>query len=178
MEGALGWIGQIATWVGQFFPRWVIVPATHAAVKFVRGHKVVPLQAGWHVYWPLTTEMLVHAVVRQALVLRPQTLTTTDGKTVAVGLVISYDIDDIEKCLVGVWEPDETIEEIALGIANHAIARKSWGEVQTAHQSGRLDAQLLTAARKALRRYGVRVIQATVTDLAPCRVLKLMGVRS
>lgn len=175
MESALAWIGEIAAWVGQFVPRWIIVPVTHGAVKFVRGHKVVPLTPGWHIYWPLTTELQTHAVVRQAVCLRPQTLTTTDGKTIAVGCLIGYEIDDIVKCLAGTWEPDETIEEIALGITHHVVARKTWEQVQAAHQTGKLDAQLLTAARKALKHYGVKVVQATVTDLAPCRVIKLMG---
>jgi regulator of protease activity HflC (stomatin/prohibitin superfamily) len=97
MEGALAWIGQLAEWIGRFFPRWQIVTSTHGGVKFVRGARVVPLAPGMHWFWPLTTELLLYPTARQAVDLRSQTFVTADNKTIAVGGLIVYEVKDIAR---------------------------------------------------------------------------------
>lgn len=173
MEGAFAWLSDLIGWFGKFFPNYRIVRATHGAVKFIRG-RVVHCPPGFYVYWPVTTEWDTYPIARQAVVLRPQTLTTSDQKTIVIGCVLSYRVVDVLACLTKMFCPDETIEEISLGIANRVIASKTWQELQESHRSGALDAELKREARKALRQYGVSVLSASITDLAPCKVLKLM----
>lgn len=174
MESALGWIAQIVQWIGQFIPRWVIIHTTHGGVKFVYGHRVIPLAAGFHFYWPLTTDIVVYPVARQAVDLRSQTLTTADGRTIVAGGLIVYEIDDIEKILAHTFDPDDTIKDIALSAVHDVCAGKTWEELQTEVRSGRLDTALRSEARKFLAPYGVKLLKMTLTDLAPCRVLKLV----
>lgn len=174
MGEALAWVGQIVEWIGQFIPRWTVVPTTSAGVKFVGGSRIVSFGAGIQWWWPARTILMTHPIARQAVVLRPQTLTTRDDRVVAVGCVLAYTVEDIELLLTQTYNPDETVEEIALGIANRVVATKTWAELQEAHIAGRLDLELRREARAALRPYGVRVRKTTLTDLAPCRVYKLL----
>jgi len=174
MEGALGWISAVADWVGQFIPRWVIVPTTHAAIKFVKGSTVVKLGAGLHFYWPLTTQFVIHPVVRQANDLRAQTIVTTDHRTAVVAGLIVFEVADAEKLLAQTFDPDETIRDVAVSAIHDVCIQYAWPDLHASARSGALDRQLLKEARRHLDRYGVRVLKMTLTDMAPCRVYRVV----
>lgn len=174
MDNALAWIGQIADWVGQFFPHLRIVTPTHGAVKFVRGKKIVVLGAGWHWFWPFFTQFDEYPIARQAVDLRAQTIVTTDDKVIAVAGLVVYEIVDIEKILAHTYDPDDTIRDICLGAIHDVICQLSWDELKQQQRSGKLDRELRAEVKKGLDSYGVRVIRTTLTDLAPCRVVKLL----
>lgn len=174
MDGALGWISAIAEWFGQFIPRWVIVPTTHGAVKFVKGATVVKLGAGWHMYWPLTTQLTIYPVARQANDLRAQTIVTTDQRTAVIAGLIVFEVADIEALVAHTFDPDDTVRDISLSAIHDACIQHSWPSLQEAAKSGALDRELLKEARRHLDKYGVRVLKMALTDLAPCRVYRLV----
>jgi regulator of protease activity HflC (stomatin/prohibitin superfamily) len=178
MEAAFSWIGQLIDWLGQFFPRWKIILTTHGGVKFIRGSRTVPLGPGWHIYWPLTTELQVHPTARQAVDLRTQTLMTTDGKTIVVGGLIVYEIINIEAILAHTFDPDQTIKDIAMSAIHDVLVKLSWIDIRTAQELGTLNLKLRSRVRKELKQYGVKVLKTTITDLAQARVIKLMQTTS
>ena len=57
MDSALGWIGQIIEWFGQFIPRFVLIDLTQCGVKMRLGREVTVLEPGLHIYWPLPTAL-------------------------------------------------------------------------------------------------------------------------
>lgn len=171
---ALDWIGQIADWIGRFIPRWEIVDTTQAAVKFVKGARVVALGPGIHWFWPITTEFVKYPVARQATDLRAQTLCTTDDKSIVVGGMVVYEITDVEAIVARTYEPDDTIRDIALSAIHDVCSQKSWDELRAAQRAGELDKELRREVAKELGKFGVKVLKTTLTDLAPCRVLKLV----
>lgn len=174
MDSALAWIGTIADWVGQFIPRWRIVDTTEAAVKWVRGSRVVVLGPGIHWYFPATTRFVVHPVARQTNNLKSQTITLRDDKVIVVGGLCVFEIKDIEAVLAHTYLPDETIRDITLSAIHDVCCQLSWTEITEQQRSGELDRKLKVEARKDLDRYGVRVLKITLTDLAPVRVLKIV----
>lgn len=174
VNSALGWISAIAEWFGQFIPRWIIVPTTHGAVKFVRGHTVVKLGAGWHMYWPLMTQVTVYPVARQANDLRAQTIVTRDDKTAVVAGLIVFEVSDLEALVAQTFDPDDTIRDVALSAIHDVCIQYDWQGLHAAAQSGALDRDLLKETRRNLERYGVKVLKMALTDLAPCRVFRLV----
>jgi regulator of protease activity HflC (stomatin/prohibitin superfamily) len=174
MSEAFAWLGQIIEWFGKFVPRLVIINATLGGVKFIRGAKIRALGPGLHVYWPLITELHTYPTVRQADDLRSQTIVTSDGKTIVAGGMIVYEVRDIEKLLANTFHPESTIHDITLTAIHDVLARLTWPEIQEAQRSKDLDRKLRHAARKVLDAYGVKVLKAMLTDLAPCRVIKLI----
>lgn len=171
---ALAWIGQIADFIGRFIPQWRIVPTNAGAVKFVRGAKAVPLGPGIHWFWPLMTEFIMHPTARQAVDLRAQTLATTDDKTIVIGGMVVYEIDNIEAILAHTFDPDESIRDVSLSVFHDVCCHLSWEEIKAGQRAGTLDRKLRRELRAQLKPFGVRVLKATLTDLAPCRVLKLV----
>lgn len=175
MESALGWVGAIVEWFGQLIPRWTIIGPTHGAIKYDSWkRKVYALAHGWHTYWPVRSAIHSHAIAQQSLDLRPQVVTTRDDKTVLIGLLITYEIDDIERVLAHTWDADETVKDSALSAAARVCLALTWEELKTAAQTGKLDIRLRSAARRVLTEYGVKVIKTTITDLAQTRVYKIV----
>ena len=170
MDSALGWLGTIAGWIGQFVPKWQIIAATQAGVKFVRGAKVVSLQPGIHWWWPATTIMQIYPTARQTVDLRTQTLVTTDDKVVGVGGMVTYRVVDIEALLGRTFDADQTIKDICAGAISEVVRTATWPDLQTQE----FERELRSIMRRRLRPFGVRCIKATLTDCSPIRVLKIV----
>jgi regulator of protease activity HflC (stomatin/prohibitin superfamily) len=176
MNEALAWIGQIAEWFGKFIPRWELLDVTHQAVKIVRGGKrIVVCKPGQvHYWWPVTTLWFAHPVARQTVNLPSQTITLSDGKSVAIGGLVVIEVKDIEQLLCKTFDPDDAIRDISLTSIHDTCCQLDWPALMEQQRTGELDRKLKSEAKKELDRYGVKVIKMSLTDLAPCRVLKLM----
>lgn len=173
--GALEWISQIAEWVGRFIPRLVILDVRSAGVKFIRGGKVkVCPPGGLYVYWPLVTTLDTYPVVRQVDDLRTQTIVTVDDKVISIGGMIVYEIHSIELLLTRVHSVERTINDITLTSIHDVCCKMTWEELKQEQRRGTLDTKLKNAARSDLSEYGVLVQKVMLTDLAPCRVLKIV----
>jgi regulator of protease activity HflC (stomatin/prohibitin superfamily) len=177
MESALAWIGQIAEWIGRFIPRLVIMPSNMGGVKYIGrfgSMRVEAMPPGLHVYWPLVTEVETYPTARQTDNLPTQTISTSDGKTVAIAGLATYEVADILMLLPTTFQPDKAISEITLTAIHDVASRMTWEELQSEQRRGTLETKLRNAARKQLEEYGVRVIRVQLTDLAPARVLKVI----
>ncbi len=174
MDSALAWIGQIADWLGRFFPRWIILDPREGGVKYVRGKNVVEMGPGIHWYWPLVTTLQTYPTVRQADNLQTQVFTTLDDQTIAVGGLLVYDVSDVVKLLTSCHNAIQTVQDISLTAVHDVCANLSWEELKEKQRKGTLDTALKNAAQKQLGDYGVRVIKCMLTDLAKTRVLKVI----
>ena len=174
MDSALGWIGSLIEWFGQLFPRWVIVSPPMGALKFVGGKRVVALGPGVHWYWPVRTEFKEWPLARQAVDLRAQTICTSDDKTIVIGGMVVYEVKDLEQLLAHTYDPEETVREISLSAFHDVCGAHSWESLKGAQRSGALDRDLRREVKKGLDAYGVTVLKTMLTDLAPCKVIKLM----
>src|SRR5688572_8554185 len=104
IDSALGWIGQIAEWLGRFFPRWETLNPTFAAVKVVGKSfryrkypdvRIVVQRRGIVVWWPVVTNLYQWPVARQANNLQAQTIVTTDGKVFIAAGIIVFEVEDV-----------------------------------------------------------------------------------
>jgi SPFH domain/Band 7 family protein len=189
LDSALGWIGQVAEWVGKFIPRWERLDVTYEAIKIVRGRwewkgwrprwleqiVVVCKPDRIHWWWPATTLWFEHPVVRQRLNLKSQVITLHDDTQVLVAGLIVFKVRDIQKLLTQTYGIDECIGDIALAAMHEAILSfKTWADLKEAQQNGALNKCLKSEATQELSEYGVTILKAVLTDLARCRVFKLV----
>lgn len=176
MESALAWIGQIASWIGQWIPRWVILNPTLAAVKYVCGKPKYCEGGRIHWFWPVTTTFDTYPVARQADDLRSQTITTADDTdiTIVVGGMIVYEVFDIMKLLPTTYHASQAVKDISLTCIHSVCCELTWRELKDLQKSGRLDTRLKNETAKVLKDYGVRVLKVQLTDLARARVYKVM----
>jgi regulator of protease activity HflC (stomatin/prohibitin superfamily) len=174
VQGAFEWIGKLVDWIAQFFPRWIILTPVMGAVKFVRGSRAVALGAGIHWYWPATTTVESYPTARQTDNLPTQTLVTSDDKTIAISAMVVYEVEDIEKLLAHTYSAEKTIQDLCLSAIRRVCCKMTWDDLKTEDRRGTLDTKLKNAAKWELENYGIRVLGAVLTDLAPCRVLRLV----
>lgn len=173
MESALAWVGQVAEWVGRWIPRWVILDVTTGGVKYVKGRPRLCEPGKVHWYWPATTTFETYPVARQADDLRSQTIVTADDRTVIVGGMIVYEVEDVMLLLPRVFKAAQTVKDITLTCIHDVCCRMKWEEIKAGQRRGNLDVRLKKAAQDALSDYGINVIKVQLTDLAPARVMKL-----
>ena len=161
-------------WLGKLIPRIIIVKATHAGVKYVCGSKVVKLNPGIHVYWPIVTDYELHPVARQSVNLPTQVIMTADKKPVVIGVVAVYTIHDVVAVLAKNWDIDETVSDITQTAVVEVVSKATLDELISKIRTD-IKAQLTTTTRKLLKPYGLRISKCAVTDFSTCRVIKLVG---
>jgi regulator of protease activity HflC (stomatin/prohibitin superfamily) len=191
MGEALAWVGWIAEWLGKFIPRWMLLDTREGGVKFQTlllrdlalgrwdaSVKLVPLGPGLHAWWPAVSEIRTTILARQSINLSTQTVTTADGKAVAVGGVIVYRIADVVPLVCHTWTPDTTVRDVTAGAVHDVCSGLSWADLQREKCDGSLMARLQRELASRLEEFGVVVLSATLTDFAPTRVLKIMQTNS
>lgn len=171
LDSALGWIGEVARFVGSLFPRLLIVQSSHRAVKYVLGRTPVVLKPGPHVYWPLVTPVETCAVVRQVLNMPTQLLETEDCVPVAVGGVVEYEVADPLAFLAETENGYEAISAVATAAIRRAVTCRNYEDLNGSD----LDRSLCRMVSRDLRPYGVRVLRARLSDLAKVRPVHLTG---
>lgn len=173
MEAALGWIGAIFEWFGQFFPRWDLVRANEQAVKYLPGGRTKVLDPGIYWYWPVTTEVVVHPVCRQVLDSQPQTLMTKDNKPVYVAGIVIYKITDLHTYLVENYDAEANLDDILQTAVRKAVVARDFDKIQEGRAD--MDNVLTREAQKALADFGVEVEAARLTDFSLARVANIVG---
>jgi regulator of protease activity HflC (stomatin/prohibitin superfamily) len=173
VDRAFGWIGEIFQTLLRFLPWLVIVPATSAGVAFVHGRRVKEWKPGLHWYWPLVTTYRIMMTVRQTQRIQSKVAMTKDLKTVTAGALVTYVIDDIVAALAKVADLPSDIMERSQGAIFTALSEFTLAEIQS--KRAEFNARLTERLSFILNGYGVKIIQAQLTEFAPCRALAING---
>lgn len=173
MEAAFGWLGDIIAWIGDLFPRFTVVRKTHGGVAFVRGKHVKQVKPGLVWWWPFWTELELYPLVRQSLNLASQTLTTKDGKSVTVGAVVVYTVEDPLTALTVQWDLAETVEDLSAAAVCDFVTDNDFEWINTNRTVCKR--RLSKAVADVLAEYGVAVQGAWLTDFAQAKVISMVG---
>src|SRR5215470_10358056 len=130
VDKALGWVGEIFQTLIRLVPWLVIVPATHGGVAFVRGHHVKEWKPGLHWYWPVATTYKLIAVVRQTQRIQSKVIMTKDMKTVTVGALVTYYIDDVVQAIAQIADLPSDIMERSQSAIFTEISERSMEDIQ------------------------------------------------
>lgn len=169
MNLGLGWINDVMYWLVTWLPSCDVIECTHQGVKvraslFRSGIRIDKLDPGLYFYWPRTTKIYSRAVVRQPIDLPAQSVDTFDGKSILFSVSLVYHVTDVVKVLTRMEDPDYVIKEIGAAAATDCIATRTWKQLRENFATGTVEAEVLAATRAALRKYGVAVEDARLTD--------------
>ena len=171
MDKAFGWLGEIFQTLLKVIPWLVIVPATHRGVAFVRGYRVKEWAPGLHWYWPVVTTYKLMIVVRQTVRIQSKVIMTKDLKTVTVGSLVTYHINDVIAAAVTIADlPSDVIERSQAAILV-AVSKHTIESIQTDRLG--FNKELTDRVAEVLNGYGVEVQQAQLTEFAPCTALAI-----
>jgi regulator of protease activity HflC (stomatin/prohibitin superfamily) len=173
VDRAFGWIGEIFQTLLRLLPWLVIVPATHGGVAFVRGYRVKEWKPGVHWYWPLVTTYKLIMTVRQTQRIQSKVIMTKDLKTVTVGALVTYYVDDVISAIAKIADLPSDVMERSQGAILAAVAERTIAEIQIDRVS--FNADLTEKVGQVLNGYGVQILQAQLTEFAPCRAIAING---
>ena len=173
MDRAFGWIGEIFQTLLRFLPWLVIVPVTHGGVAFVRGSRVKEWKPGLHWYWPLVTSYKLMTTVRQTQRIQSKVIMTKDLRTVTVGALVTYYVDDVVSAIAKIADLPSDIMERSQGAILAEVAARTLEDIQQNRLA--FNAALTQQVGSVLNGYGVQILQAQLTEFAPCRAIALNG---
>lgn len=88
MTSGLAWLNELMLWIGRWFPRLVLVKATHHAVKF-SGPSMTLIKPGLCWYWPITSSLQLVSMRSRSIETAAQLL----GREV-IAVVVGFTIVD------------------------------------------------------------------------------------
>ena len=161
------WLQAVMTLI----PRMGIMPATHRGIRYRHGHKVMEIEPGLYVYWPLVTIVTHQAVKRQTVKVPTQTIYAACGISISAGCVVVFEIVDVIKAVYETWDIDETTADEAEALLAQVIS-----EIKSIDTSIiELNKTLTKEMRLRLKQYGVSVKRANIRDYAPSTVYREIG---
>ena len=113
------------------------------------------------------------AVVRQTQRIQSKVIMTKDLKTVTVGALVTYHVDDVVSALAKIADLPSDIMERSQGAIFAEISTRTLEDIQ----SNRLafNESLTVRLAEVLNGYGVQVLQGQLTEFAPCRAFAING---
>jgi len=168
------WLTRLIDRLLSVFPRIVIIAPDEAGVRctpgFAKGVRVISLIPGWWVYWPLIQNIEIIKVKTQVKDLRPQSVWTADRTEMTVSGAIRYRVRSAQKALLEVYDYDQNIQAVALGIIQQYIREHELGNLDT-HQ---LEEEVLRGVRKASEGWGLYVEKVYITDIGRTQNFRLL----
>ena len=160
---SLAWLGELFEFFFSVIPRVIIVRTTELGIKWKYGKKIVKLQPGVHVYWPLVTDVESIVSARTSQDLEEQRLITADGIPVRISATVVCKIFDVVLAIGQKnWDVDDTIDEIAAHEITLHVVSHTFDEIQLALSEGLSD--VLDNINNSVEEFGVVCSHLVVSD--------------
>lgn len=156
----------------EFFRFCTIVDCYERGVclRFGKFHKV--LEPGLRFLVPFYIDNpIVERVVPRLAELVTQTLVTLDGKNVAAGVIVQFQISDIEKALLEVNEVWEAVQDACQATLAEHVQAESYDALRTESFAK----ALTTECRIQGERFGIEILSVRLHELALVRTYRLIG---
>ena len=170
----MNWLTNLINRILAIFPRIVIIAPDEAGVRctphLIRGIRITDLVPGWWFYWPVFQQFVAIKVKTQVVDLRPQSVWTADGRELVISGSIKYRVDSAAKAILDVFDYDENICTLALGIIFDFVNGQTLDELNTIQ----LRDEILKGLREASRGWGLKMEQVYLTDIGRVKNIRLL----
>lgn len=149
-----------------------IVQAWEGAIHLRLGRYKRTLTPGWWLIVPALDRVWDASLLTEPTDIGPLVLTTHDGLSVTVAAVVTWEVADVKRYLLGCSDPREALHDAASGTLAHAVLGADWANIPTEP----FIAAVCTQVRKSCHRYGIRVLRMQWTGIAQCRPMVVWNV--
>lgn len=153
---------------------WWVVEQYNQAVLLRFGKFEKVLNPGFHWKYPMTDMVVETTVVPTTMRLQHQSLSTKDEKNIVVQAVIKYQIQDVKKLLLEVYDPVDAIGDMTQAIIKSIIMERTWLECKDTE----IDNMVTKKARIEAKKWGIEIMQVTLVDIAIVPSFRLMSSNS
>ena len=168
------WFTRLLDKLLSIFPRLVIIAPDEAGVRctpgIVKGVHITSLIPGWWIFWPIIQSIEIIKIKTQVKDLRPQSVWTQDRTEMTVSGAIRYRVRSAQKALLEVYDYDQNIQAVALGIIQQYIREHELEDLNTQQ----LEGEVLEGVRKASEGWGLRVERVYITDIGRTQNVRIL----
>lgn len=159
----------LVEWV-KFFVFFYVVDEYERGVVLRFGRFLKEVEPGFHWCLPFNIDVAhLDNVVPRTHVLGAQSLVTMDGKIIVVAGVVTAAIRDIKKAVLEVEGVDHALIDSCLAAIGSMVSSSTWDDLA----SEAFSESLTKACRKQAWRYGIEIQRVQLSDLSPCRAIRL-----
>lgn len=115
---------EILRQLGQVFTWFVIITPWEQAIRVRWGKSAQRLDKGVYLKIPFVDRVFKQSVRRRLSVIRPQTLTTTDGHVINCAGAVGFSVGDLVQLYDTMENPNDTIECEVAGIVARFIGSR------------------------------------------------------
>lgn len=173
-EGLDKIIDIIISFLDKLIP-FEVIPYYNKGVRLRLGNPVGGkedvLQPGFHWKIPFVDDILSHMVKTKTINLLEQTITTKDYKSIVVKAVIKYEVFDVYTVLLEVNDPTDAVADMVQGIIRDTFIEKNWVDCNNTT----VIAEISRRAKREAKRWGIEILEITLTDLAEMKSIRLLN---
>lgn len=163
---------QLVTEFTFLFRVLAIVHPYERCVVLRLGKLARVLEPGVHWLWPLRIEeTLSETVTPRTTNLPVQTVTTVDDVQVSIAALVTWEVADVAKLLLEAAEHQEAMLDTATGVLASSVMAVRWADLQ----GDEFARTLRTDIKKKAKRWGIRVIDVQLTDLAKTQTYRVLA---
>jgi regulator of protease activity HflC (stomatin/prohibitin superfamily) len=156
----------------KLFQFWRVLSPYQAGVRIRLGKYHSTLGPGWHWFAPFNIDSLIEdSVVTETIEIRPQSLTTKDGKQIVLSSVVTCHIEDVKTFLLDVEGRNAALKDATCGVISDFIMKRTWAELNDIQDIGN---ELAKAVRRKAKMYGVNVHTVQLADFTITRSFRLI----
>jgi regulator of protease activity HflC (stomatin/prohibitin superfamily) len=153
----------------DLFRFWIVIDPYERGLVIRLGRLQRTLDPGLHWLIPMGVDVVISDNrVRQAINLRQQCLTTSDGVSILTSLILSFSIEDIETFLLEIEGAEQVFREIDGVVAWH-VRRNTWDEIREKDFINRIR----STVRGKAKAWGVEILELEWGDLVRTRALRV-----
>ena len=155
----------------DLFRFWTILTDWEQGIILRLGKFHRMAKQGWNFRIPSNIDICYYTSSNMMTrVVGPQSLTTKDGKSLIISVVITEQVEDVKKFLMTATHGRSIIEDSTFGAVATVIHDKTWQELQDMDLARTLE---ITVRRQA-KKYGVDILQLQLVDFTLSKSFRLM----
>lgn len=152
--------------------QWWLFVYPYEEVLILRRGKFHALK-GAGLYWkiPFFDDLMRVTIVPTTYDLKPQTLVTKDGKTVTVVGMVKAQVNDSVTHALKVYDQKDALGDTTMGVIARAVMDSTFEQLTSAD----IHDTITKKARVQAKKYGIDVMQVTLTSIAQSRAYHLFS---
>ena len=155
----------------KILPRFETVFPYERGVFLRKGKYKRSLEPGLYFCFPVIDEIQKLDVTPQVINLPNQSVTTKDGKTLAISGAVEYSIYDPQKALLDVQNFDASLQNLSMGVIGNYVKQRAY---QDCIKQNGFEQEVIERIRDRASEWGLKVSRFWITDLARHHVYRLM----
>lgn len=155
----------------ELFTWFRVVDPDEAALKMRLGRYVKYCNSGIHFNIPFVDSYRFYDIVPVTHPLPSQSVTTQDGYSVGISIMLMYQVVDAKKASFEVVDYDADIENVAAGIITEVIwdLDDEWADID------QIKTQVIERLTPTAEDWGLELLDVKVVDLAKHKVIRALG---